>query len=83
MQQKARLGSGHPAQTQRGTEIGHHQCFREPGEIEQIAEVERQLEQENKNRHDLGREEFIKRVWVWKTESGGTISRQLRRMAEP
>ena len=42
--------------------------------------VERQLEQENKNRHDLGREEFIKRVWVWKTESGGTISRQLRRM---
>lgn len=42
--------------------------------------VERQLEQENKSRHDLGREEFIKRVWAWKKESGGTITRQLRRM---
>lgn len=42
--------------------------------------VERQLEQENKNRHDLGREEFVKRVWAWKKKSGGTISRQLRRM---
>ncbi len=42
--------------------------------------VERQLEAEGKNRHDLGREEFIKRVWKWKEESGGTITRQLRRM---
>ena len=42
--------------------------------------VERQLEAEGKTRHDLGREEFVKRVWKWKAESGGTITRQLRRM---
>ncbi len=42
--------------------------------------VERQLESEGKSRHDLGRESFIERVWQWKHESGGTISRQLRRM---
>jgi valyl-tRNA synthetase len=42
--------------------------------------VERQLEAEGKTRHDLGREHFIERVWNWKGESGGTISRQLRRM---
>ncbi|WP_096361835.1 valine--tRNA ligase [Sulfuricaulis limicola] len=42
--------------------------------------VERQLEAEGKTRHDLGREEFVKRVWQWKAESGGTITRQLRRM---
>ena len=42
--------------------------------------VERQLEAEGKTRHDLGREAFIERVWQWKKESGGTITRQLRRM---
>jgi valyl-tRNA synthetase len=42
--------------------------------------VERQLEVEGKTRHDLGREEFVKRIWQWKAESGGTITRQLRRM---
>ena len=42
--------------------------------------VERQLSQEGKTRHDLGREEFTERVWKWKAESGGTITRQLRRM---
>ncbi len=42
--------------------------------------VERQLEAEGKKRHDLGREKFIERVWKWKAESGGTITRQLRRM---
>ncbi len=42
--------------------------------------VERQLNAENKTRHDLGREKFIERVWEWKEESGGTISQQLRRM---
>ena len=42
--------------------------------------VERQLEAEGKTRHDLGRETFIKRVWQWKAESGGTITRQLRRL---
>ncbi len=42
--------------------------------------VERQLEAEGKTRHDLGREAFIERVWKWKAESGGNITRQLRRM---
>ncbi|MEA3243070.1 MAG: class I tRNA ligase family protein, partial [Pseudomonadota bacterium] len=42
--------------------------------------VERQLEAEGKTRHDLGRDAFIKRVWEWKKTSGGTITRQLRRM---
>ncbi|HEC19049.1 MAG TPA: valine--tRNA ligase [Gammaproteobacteria bacterium] len=42
--------------------------------------VERQLEAEGKSRHDLGREAFIQRIWQWKEESGGNITRQLRRM---
>jgi len=42
--------------------------------------VERQLEREGKTRHDLGREEFVKRVWEWKQESGSTITRQMRRL---
>jgi len=42
--------------------------------------VERQLNAENKTRHDLGREAFIDKVWEWKEKSGGTITRQLRRM---
>ncbi len=42
--------------------------------------VERQLEAEGQTRHDLGREAFIDRVWQWKGESGGTITRQLRRL---
>ena len=42
--------------------------------------VERQLNAEGRTRHDLGREAFVERVWEWKAESGGTITRQLRRM---
>ncbi|MEH6583546.1 MAG: valine--tRNA ligase [Halioglobus sp.] len=42
--------------------------------------VERQLEAEGVSRHDLGREKFIEKVWDWKEESGGTITRQLRRL---
>ncbi len=42
--------------------------------------VERQLEEENRSRHELGREAFVARVWRWKEESGGTIVRQLRRL---
>lgn len=42
--------------------------------------VERQLAAEGKDRHDLGRDEFIKRVWKWKAESGGTIINQLKRL---
>jgi valyl-tRNA synthetase len=42
--------------------------------------VERQLNADNKTRHDLGREKFIERIWEWKEESGGNITRQLRRL---
>jgi len=42
--------------------------------------VERQLAAEKKDRHDLGREAFIERVWRWKAESGGQIIGQLKRM---
>ena len=42
--------------------------------------VERLCNAEGKTRHDLGREKFLKKVWQWKEESGGTITRQLRRM---
>ena len=42
--------------------------------------VERQLNAEQVSRHDLGREAFLERVWRWREESGGTITRQLRRL---
>ncbi len=42
--------------------------------------VERQLAAQNTTRHDLGREKFLEKVWEWKDESGGTITRQLRRI---
>ncbi len=42
--------------------------------------VERQLAAQHITRHDLGREKFLAKVWEWKAESGGTITRQLRRL---
>ena len=42
--------------------------------------VERLLEAEGVSRHDLGREKFIEKVWEWKAQSGGNITRQLRRL---
>ena len=42
--------------------------------------VERQLAAEGKRKEDLGRAEFVRRVWQWKDESGGTIIRQLKRL---
>ncbi|MGI9316601.1 MAG: valine--tRNA ligase [bacterium] len=42
--------------------------------------VERLINTEGETRHDYGREKFIERVWQWKEESGGMITRQLRRM---
>jgi valyl-tRNA synthetase len=42
--------------------------------------VERQLAAQNITRHDLGRGKFLEKVWEWKAESGGTITRQLRRL---
>ena len=42
--------------------------------------VEKQLALEQTTRHQLGREKFLARVWAWKEESGGMITRQLRRL---
>ncbi|MGE4503111.1 MAG: valine--tRNA ligase [Thiomicrospira sp.] len=42
--------------------------------------VERQLAAKGLSRHDLGRDKFMDEVWKWKEESGGTITKQLRRM---
>ncbi|MCK4378455.1 MAG: class I tRNA ligase family protein, partial [Deltaproteobacteria bacterium] len=42
--------------------------------------VERQLHAEGLDRHQLGREKFIERVWKWRQESGRTILNQLRRL---
>ena len=44
--------------------------------------VVRQLAEQGINYRDLGREEFEKRVWKWKEESGGTIQRQMRQIGE-
>src|SRR6201996_2334334 len=42
--------------------------------------VERLLAGEGKDRRQMGRAAFVDRVWQWKAESGGTITRQLRRL---
>jgi len=42
--------------------------------------VERNLASQGVKRTDMSREEFVARVWEWKEESGGTITRQLRRL---
>ncbi|WP_297324433.1 valine--tRNA ligase [Nitrosomonas sp.] len=42
--------------------------------------VERQLDQQNLDRREMGREAFLQRVWQWKEESGSTITRQMRRL---
>ncbi|MDY6458330.1 valine--tRNA ligase [Acinetobacter faecalis] len=42
--------------------------------------VERQLGAQGISRHDLGREKFIDKIWEWKEQSGGTITRQIRRL---
>src|SRR5690606_21747062 len=42
--------------------------------------VERQLDAQNINRHDLGREKFLEKVWEWKEKSGNTITGQFRRL---
>ena len=44
--------------------------------------VERKLAGEGKTRHDLGRKNFVAKVWEWKEESGSTITRQMRRMGD-
>nr|WP_309638150.1 valine--tRNA ligase [Methylibium sp.] len=42
--------------------------------------VERQLEQQGRSRHDLGRKNFVAKVWEWKEQSGSTITQQMRRV---
>ena len=42
--------------------------------------VERQLDAQGFSRHDLGREKFLENVWEWKEYSGGTITKQMRRL---
>ncbi|PIJ50999.1 valine--tRNA ligase [Erwinia sp. OLTSP20] len=45
--------------------------------------VERKIAaEEGKTRHDYGREAFIERIWQWKAESGGAITRQMRRLGD-
>ena len=44
--------------------------------------VEKQLATQGVTRHDLGREDFVKKVWEWKAESGGVILDQMRRLGD-
>ncbi len=44
--------------------------------------VERQLQEQKVSRHDLGRKNFVARVWEWKEQSGNTITTQMRRMGD-
>jgi len=44
--------------------------------------VERQLQEQGLTRHDIGREEFLKRVWAWKETSGNVITGQMRRIGD-
>ena len=56
------------------------QCGTDHAGIATQMVVERQLSEKDQSRHDLGREAFTDEVWRWKEESGGNITRQLRRM---
>lgn len=44
--------------------------------------VDRKLRAEGIDRHEIGREAFIQKVWEWKRESGGTIGEQMRRLGD-
>jgi valyl-tRNA synthetase len=44
--------------------------------------VERQLQEQGGSRHDLGRKNFVAKVWEWKEKSGNTITTQMRRMGD-
>ncbi len=56
------------------------QCGTDHAGIATQIVVERQLAAAGTSRHELGRDAFVDAVWTWKKESGGTITRQLRRM---
>ncbi len=44
--------------------------------------VERQLQEQGQSRHDIGRKNFVARVWEWKEHSGNTITGQMRRIGD-
>jgi valyl-tRNA synthetase len=57
------------------------QCGTDHAGIATQMVVERKIAaEEEKTRHDYGREAFIDKVWEWKEESGGTIGKQMRRL---
>jgi valyl-tRNA synthetase len=56
------------------------QCGTDHAGIATQMVVERQLQEKEVSRHDLGREKFIEAVWDWKEHSGNTITRQSRRL---
>ena len=56
------------------------QCGTDHAGIATQMVVERQLQQKNISRHELGREKFIDEVWNWKESSGNTINNQSRRL---
>jgi len=61
-----------------------HETLWQPGTdhagIATQAIVEKNLAKNNINKNDIGRDEFIKKVWNWKTESGGLILEQLKKL---
>ena len=56
------------------------QCGTDHAGIATQMVVERQLQQKDISRHDLGRDKFTEAVWDWKEHSGNTITRQSRRL---
>jgi valyl-tRNA synthetase len=44
--------------------------------------VERQLQDQGQSRHDLGRKNFVAKIWEWKERSGNIITSQMRRMGD-
>lgn len=56
------------------------QCGTDHAGIATQMVVERQLQEKDVSRHDLGRDKFIDAVWDWKEHSGNTITRQSRRL---
>ena len=56
------------------------QCGTDHAGIATQMVVERQLNAKGQTRHDLGREDFVKKIWQWKEESGGNITQQMRRL---
>lgn len=56
------------------------QCGTDHAGIATQMVVERQLNAKGQTRHDLGREDFVKKIWEWKEESGGNITQQMRRL---